>query len=85
MKKRISNYESFKIFDGDLTKKAFLNKLSNEINYCDNLINNAASTNKKEFTKVSEKDFESLIKINLKSVFLMSQIFAKKMIKNKIS
>ena len=85
LKKRISNYESFKIFDGDLTKKAFLNKLSNEINYCDNLINNAASTNKKEFTKVSEKDFESLIKINLKSVFLMSQIFAKKMIKNKIS
>ena len=85
LKKRIRNYKSFKIFHGDLTKKAFLNKLNNEIDYCDNLINNAASTNKKEFIKVSEKDFENLIKINLKSVFLMSQIFAKKMIKNKIS
>jgi NAD(P)-dependent dehydrogenase (short-subunit alcohol dehydrogenase family) len=49
------------------------------------LINNAASTNKKKFTKVSEKDFENLVKINLKSVFFMSQIFAKKMIKKKIS
>ena len=85
LKKRISKYKNFKIFDGDLTKKTFLNKLSSEIDYCDNLINNAASTNKKEFTKVSEIDFENLVKINLKSVFFMSQIFAKKMIKKKIS
>ena len=83
--KRIEKYKNFKIFEGDLTKKTFLNKLSNQIDYCDNLINNAASTNKKKFTKVSEKDFENLIKINLKSVFFMSQIFAKKMIKKKIS
>jgi len=83
--KRIEKFKNFKIFEGDLTKKAFLNKLSNQIDYCDNLINNAASTNKKKFTKVSEKDFENLVKINLKSVFFMSQIFAKKMIRNKIS
>ena len=83
--KRIEKFKNFKIFEGDLTKKAFLSKLSNQIDYCDNLINNAASTNKKKFTKVSEKDFENLVKINLKSVFFMSQIFAKKMIRNKIS
>ena len=67
----------------EILQKKLLNKLNNEIDYCDNLINNAASTNKKEFIKVSEKDFENLIKINLKSVFLMSQIFAKKMIKKR--
>ena len=39
--KRIKKYKSFKIFAGDLTKKTFLNKLSNQIDYCDNLINNA--------------------------------------------
>lgn len=83
--KRIGKFKNFKIFEGDLTKRAFLNKLSNKIDYCDNLINNAASTNKKKFTKVSEKDFENLVKINIKSVFFMSQIFAKKMIKKKIS
>ena len=82
--KKIQKFRDFDVIDGDLTNKNFLKKIDKKIKYCTNLINNAASTNKKFFTKVSEKDFDDLININLKSVFLISQIFAKKMIKNKI-
>lgn len=83
--KKIKKFKNFEVIEGDLTDKNFLKRIDKKIKYCNNLINNAASTNKKFFTKVSEKDFDNLININLKSVFFMSQIFAKKMIKKKIS
>ena len=85
LKKKIVQNKNFEIIQGDLTKISFLKKINKKINYCDNLINNAASTNKKFFTKVTNKDFNDLININLKSVFMLSQIFSKKMIKKKIS
>ena len=41
-------------------------------------------SNTKYFSNVSEKDFDNLIKVNLRAIFKISQIFSKKMIKNKI-
>lgn len=80
----ISKNNNYEIFYGDLTKKKFLKNLEKKIKYCNNLINNAASTNKKFFCDVTEKDYDILTNINLKSAFFLSQIFVKKMIKNKI-
>jgi|TARA_B110000211_G_C14068983_1_gene549042 NAD(P)-dependent dehydrogenase (short-subunit alcohol dehydrogenase family) len=72
-----------KILVGDLRNLNFINKL-NKISYVDNVINNAAMSNAKYFSNVSEKDFDNLIKVNLRAIFKISQIFSKKMIKNKI-
>ena len=73
----------FKIFVGDLKNYDFINTLKNKIKKVDNLINNAAMANTKYFTDVSLKEMNDLIFVNLKVPFLLSQIFAKKMIKNK--
>ena len=72
-----------KILVGDLRNLNFINKL-NKISYVDYVINNAAMSNTKYFSNVSEKDFDNLIKVNLRAIFKISQIFSKKMIKNKI-
>ena len=69
---------------GDLRDLAFVRKLG-KINFkVDNVINNAAGENQKHFLKVSEKELNDMISINLKSTFLITQIFSKKMIKFKI-
>lgn len=85
LERKLNKFNSYKIFQGDLTDRIFINHISKKIKYCDNLVNNAAITNKKFFTEVSENEFDNLINVNLKSVFLLSQIFSKKMIKNKIN
>ena len=77
------NYE-FSIFVGDLRKEKFIKSLNKKIIKIDNLINNAALANKKHFSKVTSKELEDIIDVNLKSIYLLSQIFSKKMIKNKI-
>ena len=91
-KKQIKKLEELsKLFDvkvniqvGDLRNIKFIKKL-NKINLkVENIINNAAGENQKHFLKVSEKELNDMITINLKSVFLISQIFSKKMIKSKI-
>ncbi len=79
-KKRIN----FKIFVGDLKNTKFINSLSLKIKKVNNLINNAALANTKHFLKVNNRELIDLIDVNLKAPFLLSQIFAKKMIKNKI-
>ena len=69
---------------GDLRDLAFVRKLG-KINFkVDNVINNAAGENQKHFLKVTEKELNDMISINLKSTFLITQIFSKKMIKFKI-
>jgi NAD(P)-dependent dehydrogenase (short-subunit alcohol dehydrogenase family) len=73
-----------KIFVGDLKNIKFINSLSLKIKKINNLVNNAALANTKHFTKVSNRELTDLIDVNLKAPFLLSQIFAKKMIKNKI-
>ena len=77
------NYK-FSIFVGDLRKEKFIKSLNKKIIKIDNLINNAALANKKHFSKVTSKELEDIIDVNLKSIYLLSQIFSKKMIKNKI-
>ena len=73
-----------KVLVGDLRNGKFIQRL-NKINLkVDNVINNAAGENQKHFLKVSEKDLNNMISINLKSTFIISQIFAKKMIKSRI-
>jgi len=73
-----------KVLVGDLRNGKFIQSL-NKINLkVDNVINNAAGENQKHFLKVSEKELNDMISINLKSTFIISQIFAKKMIKSKI-
>jgi NAD(P)-dependent dehydrogenase (short-subunit alcohol dehydrogenase family) len=74
----------FSILVGDLKSHKFIKSLDKNIKKIDNLINNAASANTKFFTDVTIKDLDGVIDVNLKSTFKLSQIFAKKMIKNKI-
>ena len=76
--------ESVRIYHGDLSKNLFLNQISKKISYVHNLINNAASRNDDHLFKVKKKDLDYLMNLNFKSTFLMTQIFTKKMIKNKI-
>ena len=73
-----------KIFFGDLSDYNFIKKVSKKITYVDNLVNNAATRNGDHFHKVRKKDFDHLINLNFKSLFFLTQIFTKKMIKKKI-
>lgn len=73
-----------KIIIADLSKSSDLKKISKNVKYVDNIINNAGVSNKDFFTEVHERDFEYLMKVNFKSYFILSQLFAKKMIKYKI-
>ena len=71
-------------FVGNLSSKRFIQSVGRKIEYVDNLVNNAGIANKDYFLDVNPKDLDKLIDINFKSYFLLSQIFAKKMIKNQI-
>ena len=83
--KQLKKYDiKVEFFIGDLKSQKFINKLKKNIKRVDNLINNAAMANKKNFLDISMKEFELVLNVNLKSIFKLSQIFAKKMIKNKI-
>ena len=58
--------------------------MNKKINKVDNLINNAAMANTKHFLDVNSKEYDDLITVNLKSIYFLTQIISKKMIKNKI-
>ena len=73
-----------KIFVGDLRNLKFISAVGKKIPYIDNLINNAAMANTKFFTKVKLNELDDLLQVNLKAIFLLSQIFSKKMIQKKI-
>ena len=64
--------------------KKFLKTLEKNISKIDNVINNAAVANTKHFTKVTDTELEDILNVNLKIIFKLSQIFSKKMIKNRI-
>ena len=74
----------FEIYVGDLKNKKFIKLLNSRIKKIDNLINNAAIANTKYFTDVTDKNLDDIMEVNVKSIFKLSQIFSKKMIKNKI-
>ena len=82
--KKKFNSKSVKIYNGDLAKYSFINKIAKKVRYIDYLINNASDRNGDHLTKVKKKDLDFLIDLNFKSTFLLTQIFTKKMIKKKI-
>lgn len=85
LKKIAKKYKiTAKIFVGDLRSSKFLKILEKKVIYVDNLINNAAMANTKFFLDVKDSDINNLLDVNLKAIFKLSQIFSKKMIKNKI-
>ena len=69
---------------GDLKSQKFLNFLNKKINKIDNLVNNAALANTKYFLEVTNKQLDDITNVNLKAIFKLSKIFAKKMVKKKI-
>ena len=71
-------------FVGDLNNRRFIETVGRKVKYVNNLVNNAGIANKDYFLDVNKKDLDRLININFKSYFFFSQIFAKKMVKNKI-
>ena len=77
------NKVNVKVIIGDLKNNRFIDKL-NKLSRVDNLINNASGENTKYFTSVTTKDLKDMIDVNLTSMFRISQIFAKKMIRKKI-
>ena len=74
----------FDIFVGDLKNQKFIKTVEKKIKRVHNLINNAAAANTKYFTKVTSNQLNDIIEVNLKTTFILSQIFSRKMIKNKI-
>ena len=79
---RKKNKVNVKVIIGDLKNNRFIDKL-NKLSRVDNLINNASGENTKYFTSVTTKDLKDMIDVNLTSMFRISQIFAKKMIRKK--
>ena len=82
--KKFFSPKRVRLFLGDINDKYFIKKISKEIPYVNNLINNAATTNKKFFLDVTLKDIDEIMNTNFRSAFILSQIFSKKMIKKKI-
>jgi len=75
---------NLKILVGDLTNKRFLTKIFKTVPYVNNLINNASGENQKHFLKVSSSDLEKIVQLNIKTNFLLSQHFARRMVTKKI-
>lgn len=67
----------------DISKKINFKKIGKVIVRLDYLINNAAVANKKHFFKNKLQDYHNLFKINFEFPYFLSQICAKKMIRNK--
>ena len=75
------------IFKADVSKREEVLKLVQftieKFEKIDILINNAGISQTKLFTDITDEDWDNMIKINLNSVFYMTQEVSKNMIKNK--
>lgn len=75
------------IFQADVSNKEDSTRLVdyviNKYGKIDVLINNAGISQIKEFTQITEKDWDTMIKTNLYSAFFMTQDVCKNMIHNK--
>ena len=60
-----------------------VNKISNDFDSIDVLINNAGITKDNLLMRISEEDFDDVINVNLKSVFNMTKAVQKKMLKQR--
>lgn len=82
--KKKFNSNNVKIFSGDLSNYNFIKKISTKFEYVNNLINNAATRNGDYFHNVKKNDFDYLLELNFKSIFFLTQIMTKKMVKHKV-
>lgn len=62
---------------------AFVNEVIKEFGQVNILVNNAGINQKKEFTEVTDEEFQRVITTNLTAVFVMSREVAKDMLKRK--
>ena len=62
---------------------ALINKLEKKYSRIDILVNNAGINLKKDFTEVTDEDFQKIMLTNVQSIFSMSREVVKSMIKNK--
>ncbi len=80
-------YGKIDIFKADISKREQCQKLVeyaiNKYKKIDVLINNAGISQIKEFTQITDDDWNNMINTNLNSVFYMSQEVCKNMIHNK--
>jgi NAD(P)-dependent dehydrogenase (short-subunit alcohol dehydrogenase family) len=63
------------------TIPAFIEKITSEFGQINILVNNAGINMKKDFTEVTDEDFQSIITTNLSSVFTISREVVKQMLK----
>lgn len=75
------------IYKADISKRDEAKELAEytikKYKKIDILINNAGISQSKEFTQITDTDWENMIKVNLNSVFYMTQESIKNMIHNK--
>lgn len=62
---------------------ALIKKLEKKYSRIDILVNNAGINLKKDFTEVTDEDFEKIIRTNVQSIFTISREVVKSMIENK--
>ena len=62
---------------------ALINKLEKKYSRIDILVNNAGINLKKDFTEVTDEDFQKIMLTNVESIFSISREVVKSMIKNK--
>src|SRR4051812_21486502 len=77
--------DAARFFCADVSQKsdvdALLGATLAAFGHVDILINNAGVTHAAEFLDLSEEDFDRVLRINLKSMFLCSQAVAREMVK----
>lgn len=61
----------------------FVKKITEQFGQIDILVNNAGANMKKEFTEVTDEDFQQIILTNLTAVFTMSREVVKQMLLNR--
>jgi 2-deoxy-D-gluconate 3-dehydrogenase len=79
----------FYAYQRDLSKTAEIKKLVDDAvakaGHIDILVNNAGIIRREDFLKFSEKDWDQVMDINIKAVFVLSQAVANHMVANKIA
>jgi 2-dehydro-3-deoxy-D-gluconate 5-dehydrogenase len=79
----------FYAYQRDLSKTTEIKKLVDDAvakaGHIDILVNNAGIIRREDFLKFSEKDWDQVMDINIKAVFVLSQAVANHMVANKIA
>lgn len=73
---------SFDLSEREEIKKSFQDVMADFEGQLDILVNNAGIQRRNKAEEFSEKDWDDVIEVNLNSVFILSQLAAKEMLKN---